>query len=127
MWKLLIFIILLITYTIAYFEFTTTYMPDSNGLLILKSQENITIKAYVNNSSIPAQVSKYSNSKMSMSHSRNMANDNLQQNSSNGFKGYKNNSNANSNNFGDTIPKNLTYPQMNPIINNEQGYQTRYN
>ena len=71
--------------------------------------------------------SKYSNSKMSMSHSRNMANDNLQQNSSNGFKGYKNNSNANSNNFGDTIPKNLTYPQMNPIINNEQGYQTRYN
>ena len=68
-----------------------------------------------------------SNSKVSMSHSRNITNENLQQNSSNGFKGYKNNSNANSNNFGDTIPKNLTYPQMNPIINNEQGYQTRYN
>ena len=71
--------------------------------------------------------SKFSNSKVSMSHSRNITNENLQQNSSNGFKGYKNNSNANSNNFGDTIPKNLTYPQMNPIINNEQGYQTRYN
>ena len=62
MWKLLIFITLLITFTISYFEFTATYIPDSNGLLILKSQENITIKAYVNNSSIPAQVSKYSNS-----------------------------------------------------------------
>ena len=71
--------------------------------------------------------SKFSNSKVSMSHSRNITNENLQQNSSNGFKGYKNNSNANSNNFGDNIPKNLTYPQMNPIINNEQGYQTRYN
>ena len=72
--------------------------------------------------------SKYSNSKVSNSYSRNNNNiENCPQNSSNGFKGYKTNSNANSNNFGDTISKNLTYPQMNPIINNEQGYQTRYN
>ena len=72
--------------------------------------------------------SKYSNSKMSNSYSRNNNIENLQQNSSNGFKGYKTNSNVNSNNnLGDGISKNLTYPQMNPIINNEQGYQTRYN
>jgi hypothetical protein len=72
--------------------------------------------------------SKYSNSKVSNSYSRNNNNnENCPQNSSNGFKGYKNNSNTNSNNFGDTISKNLTYPQMNPIINNDQGYQTRYN
>ena len=71
--------------------------------------------------------SKYSNSSRNFSNSKrnefNINNENYPQNSSNGFKGY----NTNSNNFGDTIPKNMTYPQMNPIINNEQGYQTRYN
>ena len=71
--------------------------------------------------------SKYSNSSRNFSNSKrndiNMNNnENYPQNSSNGFKGYNN-----SNNFGDTIPKNLTYPQMNSINNNEQGYQTRYN
>ena len=71
--------------------------------------------------------SKYSNSSRNFSSSKrneiNINNENYPQNSSNGFKGY----NTNSNNFGDTMPKNMTYPQMNPIINNEQGYQTRYN
>ena len=71
--------------------------------------------------------SKFSNSRNSYSNSKNnVNNENYPQNSSNGFKGYKH-SNNNSNNFGDTIPKNMTYPQMNPIINNEQGYQTGYN
>ena len=68
--------------------------------------------------------SKFSNSRMSNSYSKNKDNnENVQQNSSNGFKGYKRHSNANS----EHINKNLTYPQINPITNNEQGYQSRYN
>ena len=67
--------------------------------------------------------SKFSNSRVSNSYSKNKDNnENCQQNSSNGFKNLRH-SNANSEN----INKNLTYPQINPIINNEQGYQTRYN
>ena len=70
--------------------------------------------------------SKLSNSR---SHSRsrsnskskiNVNNENCPQNSSNGFKGYKN-SNNNSNNYGESINKNATNPQINRIvINNEQ-------
>ena len=71
--------------------------------------------------------SKYSNSSRNFSNSKRneiiINNENYPQNSSNGFKGY----NTYSNNFGDNMPKNMSYPQMNPIINNEQGYQTRYN
>ncbi len=67
--------------------------------------------------------SKFSNSRVSNSYSKNKDNnENCQQNSSNGFKNLRH-SNANSEN----INKNLTYPQINPIINNEQGYQSRYN
>ena len=73
--------------------------------------------------------SKYSNSSRNFSSRNNNNfnnNENYPQNSSNGFKGFKN-TNTNSNNFGDTNPKNLTYPQMNPITNNDQRYQTNYN
>ena len=76
--------------------------------------------------------SKYSNSSRNFSNSRNNNNfninnnENFPQNSSNGFKGFKN-TYTNSNNFGDTIPKSMTYPQMNPINNNDQAYQTNYN
>ena len=72
--------------------------------------------------------SKYSNSKISYSNSKTNINENNPQMSSNGFKGYRNShSNANSNNFGDTIPKNLTYTQMNPMMENEHGIKSRYN
>ena len=73
--------------------------------------------------------SKYSNSSRNFSSRNNNNfnnNENYPQNSSNGFKGFKN-TNTNSNNFADTNPKNLTYPQMNPITNNDQRYQTNYN
>ena len=75
--------------------------------------------------------SNYSNSKISYSNSKTNINENNPnpQNSSNGFKGYRHShSNVNnSNNDGDTIPKHLTYTQMNPMLDNEQGMKSRYN
>ena len=60
--KHLVFLPLLVTFTIAYFEFTMTYFTDPYGkLFILKSDEEVNFNAYVNDSSSPAQVEKSNN------------------------------------------------------------------